>query len=61
MKKDLDQKITEERARSIIADKAEALHLADKESSNRLDRLESRIDKIDQKLEKILDIVLKLK
>lgn len=51
------QVVTEHRVRSIISDKSEALHLADRTSSERQDRLEDRLDKIDVKLDQIMAIV----
>ncbi len=53
-----ETKITEERVRSILQDKSEALHLADQISQDRLDRVEDRINKIDEKLDAIMKILL---
>ncbi len=49
--------VTENRVRSIITDKAEALHLADLASSQRLDRVESRITRIDDKLDRVVEML----
>ncbi len=61
LRKGLSDRVTEERVRSIIHDKAEALHLADNNSQERLDRLEDRMSKIDDKLDKIMEILRSLK
>ncbi len=53
-----ESKISEERVRSILSDKSEALHLADKISQDRLDRVEDRINKIDEKLDAIMKILV---
>lgn len=54
-----ESKLDESQVRQIIADKAEALHLADQASKDRLDRVEARMDAIDQKLDKIIELILK--
>ncbi len=57
----MKDKVTEERVRSILNDKAEALHLADRNSQERLDRVEDRINKIDEKLDRILEMLARRK
>ncbi len=54
-----DESITEKDVRVLISDKNEVLHLADKEQQSRLDRLELYISKIDYKLDKIIDNLIK--
>lgn len=54
---DMKSKVSEERVRNIIEDKAEALHVADQTNSERLDRMEARINSIDVKLDGIVKIL----
>ncbi len=61
LKSDIAKKLEETEVRNIITDKIESLKLADEAAKDRIAKIELELDHINEKLDKILELLYKTK